>query len=114
MVGRASILSLISALAACSPFESETSKGRAVADRWCAECHRVAVDQPSGSRAGHVLPPPVAAPSFMAVAARPGMDAPQLRRFMAELHLPMPIYRLSAGEREAVIQYILSLGPPGS
>jgi mono/diheme cytochrome c family protein len=99
------------ALAACSVFESDAERGHALADRWCAECHRVAPDQPSGSRAGHLLPPPVEAPSFMAIAARPGVDAAYLGHFMSDLHLPMPTYRLSAAEQASVIRYILSLKP---
>ncbi len=105
-------IAVIAAPSACSIFQSDASKGRAIADRWCAECHRVATDQPSGSRAGHILPPPVEAPSFMSIAARPEVDPDELRHFMAELHLPMPTYRLSADEQDSVIRYILSLRTP--
>lgn len=45
----------------------------------------------------------------MAVAGRPEVDASYLRRFMVELHLPMPTYRLEKAEQESVIEYILSL-----
>ena len=96
-------------LAACTGAAPNTDQGRLIADRWCAECHRIAVDQPSGSRAGHILPPAVDAPSFMSVAARPEVDSYYLHRFMVGQHLPMPTYRLSGAEREAVIDYILSL-----
>jgi mono/diheme cytochrome c family protein len=105
---------LVAVLSACSIFQSDSSKGRAIADLWCAECHRVAADQPSGSRAGHILPPSLDAPSFMSIAARPGVDGDEFRHFMAELHLPMPTYRLSAEEQDSVIRYILSLKPPTS
>ena len=93
----------------CVLFQTERDRGRYVAERWCSECHRVAPDQPSGMRAGHVLPPPVNAPSFMAIAARPGTTRASLARFIGELHLPMPTYRLSETERREVIAYILSL-----
>lgn len=96
-------------VAACSISASDAGKGRVIADRWCAECHRVAPDQPSGSRAGHILPPTVEGPSFMSVAARPEVNSSYLRRFMAGLHLPMPTYRLDIAEQESVIDYILSL-----
>lgn len=95
-------------VSACSAFEGDADKGCAVAERWCAECHRIAPDAPSGSRAGHVLPP-IDAPSFMAVATRPEVDLAYLGQFVGDLHLPMPIYRLSSDEREAVIRYIVSL-----
>lgn len=96
-------------LAGCALLPSPERQGREIADRWCSECHRVSSDQPSGSRPGHILPPPMHAPSFMEVANRPGVDAASLRRFMTELHLPMPTFRLSETEREQVIRYILSL-----
>jgi mono/diheme cytochrome c family protein len=104
----------VALLGACSMFQSDASKGRTIADQWCAECHRVAADQPSGSRAGHILPPPVEAPNFMSIAARAEVDADELRHFMAELHLPMPTYRLSADEQDSLIRYILSLRTPTS
>ncbi|HZS81407.1 MAG TPA: cytochrome c [Stellaceae bacterium] len=85
------------------------SRGRAVAEQWCAECHRIAPDQPSGMRPGHILPPPVAAPSFMTVAHRPYADRAYLKSFISELHPPMPTSRLSPGEREDVVAYLLSL-----
>ena len=89
--------------------QGDPRRGRQVADLWCSECHRVRPDQPSGARPGHLMPPPMVAPSFMAVAARPNTDAASLRRFMTDLHLPMPTYRLSEDEREDVIAHILSL-----
>jgi mono/diheme cytochrome c family protein len=100
---------IAAAVASCTPSVSDVERGRHVADKWCSECHRVAVDQPSGSRPGHVLAPPVNAPSFMSIADRPGVDAASLRHFLADLHLPMPTYRLYPDEREAVIAYIMSL-----
>jgi mono/diheme cytochrome c family protein len=96
-------------LSGCALFPTPEQRGRQVAERWCAECHRIAPDEPSGTRAGHILPPPLVAPSFMDVAARPGLDHAQLERFITELHLPMPTFRLDATEQEQVIRYILSL-----
>jgi hypothetical protein len=49
----------------------------------------------------------------MSIAAKPGVDAAELQRFMSELHLPMPTFRLSPEERDDVIAYLLSLKPPG-
>jgi hypothetical protein len=40
---------------------------------------------------------------------RPYADEAYLERFMGELHLPMPIYRLSQSERSDLVAYILSL-----
>ena len=100
-------------LTGCALFPSDAARGRHVAEIWCSECHRIAPDQPSGARPGHTLPPRVAAPSFMDIAARPATSAAALDHFLADLHLPMPTYRLSAEERRQVIAYILSLKPGG-
>jgi hypothetical protein len=51
-------------------------------------------------------------PAFMTIADRPGTDARSLRRFMDELHLPMPIYRFRPAEQDDIIAYILSLKTP--
>jgi mono/diheme cytochrome c family protein len=103
---------LAAMLAGCALFQSDAERGRKVADTWCSECHRVAPDEPSGARPGHTMGPPVVAPSFMDVAARPYTTADSLDHFLADLHLPMPTYRLSDGERREVIAYILSLRTP--
>ena len=87
----------------------DPGKGHALAEHWCSECHRVSPTDPSGARAGHVLPPPVEAPDFAAVANRPDTDRAYLERFTGELHLPMPIYRLSDSERQDIVAYILTL-----
>ena len=105
------ILALAGVLAGCALFRSDAERGHKVADTWCSECHRISPDEPSGARPGHVLPPPMVAPSFMEVAARPDTTADSLARFIGELHLPMPTYRLSDDERREVIAYILSLRP---
>ena len=104
-------------LAGCTGGErlgGDPVQGHALAEHWCSECHRVAPTDPSGARAGHILPPAVEAPDFAAVARRPYADRAYLERFAGELHLPMPIYRLSESERQDIVAYILTLGsvPP--
>ena len=102
-------LAALALLGGCKTPADQPAEGRKIAEQWCSECHRVEPDQPSGARPGHVLPSPMPGPSFMDIAARPGVDSPWLHRFTDELHLPMPIYRLPPDQREAVIAYILSL-----
>jgi protein required for attachment to host cells/mono/diheme cytochrome c family protein len=113
MSAAALALGLAVILSACASdqrqAEQAEARGHATADKWCSECHRVSPDQPSGARAGHILPPPVAAPSFMAVADRQGITPESLRRFVGGLHLPMPTFRLSPDEQGDVIAYIMSL-----
>jgi mono/diheme cytochrome c family protein len=87
----------------------EPPRGHALAERWCSECHHVSPQDPTGMRAGHVLAPSVTAPDFAQIAQRPYADEAYLERFMGELHLPMPIYRLSQSERSDLVAYILSL-----
>jgi len=104
-------LASVAVLTSCALFQTDAERGRHVADKWCSECHRIAPDQPSGMRAGHVLPPSIAAPSFMDVAAKPSVTVESLDHFLREVHLPMPTYRLRDDERAEVIAYILSLRP---
>jgi mono/diheme cytochrome c family protein len=99
-------------VAACQTVESPAERGYRIADQWCAECHRVSPNEASGARAGHILPPSMPGPAFMTIADRPGTDARSLRRFMDELHLPMPIYRFRPAEQDDIIAYILSLKTP--
>ncbi len=103
------LIAVAALLSGCTIFQSDADRGHYVAERWCSECHRIAPDEPSGMRPGHVLPPPVEAPSFMAIAARPEVDAAWLQHFLSDVHLPMPTYRLTDDERGTVIAYILSL-----
>jgi mono/diheme cytochrome c family protein len=103
------------AMAACSGGPrggGDPSRGHELAEHWCSECHRVSPSDPTGTRAGHVLPPQVAAPDFAAVARKPYADRAYLERFTGELHLPMPIYRLSEAERRDIVAYILTLKRP--
>ena len=106
------IVFVLAFLSGCAIFRSKTEHGHDIAEQWCSECHRVAPDDPSGMRPGHILPPQVVAPSFMDIAARPEVDDAWLHRFTSDIHLPMPIFRLDDHEREFVIAYILSLKPP--
>ena len=47
----------------------------------------------------------------MDIAARPDITLASLDRFLSDVHLPMPTYRLREDERREVVQYILSLKP---
>ena len=106
-------LAVCLALCACSSPEEQhreaVVRGHAIAEKWCSECHRISTDQPSGSRAGHILPPPVNAPSFMEVAERPNIDRDYLNGLAHEFYTPMPTFRLPKNEQEDVMTYILSL-----
>ncbi len=75
--------------------------GKAIAENWCANCHVVGPAQR--------LAPGDAAPPFAAVARMPSTTPLSLRVFLQTPHARMPDYRLSQGEMDAVIAYILGL-----
>lgn len=86
------------------------AEGKAFAREACAACHQVAADQPP--------PPPVfdsienehvAAPSFMAIARDPAMDAEALRRAIRTPAHPMKEQLVADDRLEALIAYIRSL-----
>lgn len=113
--GLAMLLALLGA--ACTP-ESKpappspaasaesAAKGLTIAEKWCAECHRVKAEQRAVAR------PNMHAPAFAAIAARPEVNGAYLARFMEVQHLPMTTYRLYSDEKADVVAYILSLKSP--
>ena len=88
------------ALLAMPAAAQDLSAGRSLAERWCMACHVV---EPSQSMATDN------APSFSAIAARPGTTARSLDRYLSQGHTLMPDFLLSAQERDALVAYILSL-----
>jgi mono/diheme cytochrome c family protein len=96
-LARAVVLVAMLVTGACAPetqsADPDPARGRTVAGEWCASCH---------GATGR-------APGFAEIAMRPGRDHMYLTNFMADLHLPMPTYRLWPEERAAVVAYIQSL-----
>lgn len=88
-------------LAACmaeAPRAGDPARGRLVALEWCAGCHDVTL-APAPARAGQ-------APAFLHLARRAQPDFADVRRFMEELHPPMPTFRLWPEEKENVLAYL--------
>jgi len=79
----------------------QSSRGLALAQRQCAECHAV---QKEYSRS-----PNANAPRFQAIAAIPGMTATALSAALNTSHRAMPNIMLAADEQADIIAYILSL-----
>jgi mono/diheme cytochrome c family protein len=79
------------------------ARGLTIVEKWCADCHRVKLEQRRVARSD------LHAPEFAAIAARPDVNNAFLRRFMEVQHLPMPTYRLYSDEKADVVAYILSL-----
>ena len=80
----------------------DSRQGRRLALDICASCHAV--------RAGEILSPDTAAPSFRAIAHTPGMTAAALTVWLtAHPHHSMPYLTLSREQVRDVSPYILSL-----
>lgn len=81
-------------------------RGLALARQVCSECHAVQPQQ--------LQSPNTRAPTFVALATTPGMTSTALTVALTTPHAGMPMFRLSADQRQAVIDYILSLKQAGS
>lgn len=81
----------------------DVKAGRAVAKRWCADCHVVSEGQRRQATD--------AAPTFDEIAAKKDVTRDKLRAVIANPHGKMPTQALSRDDIEHVITYILSLRP---
>lgn len=81
-------------------------QGLALARQVCFECHAIQPQQ--------LLSPNPRAPTFPQLAATPGMTTAALTVALTTPHVGMPMFRLSSGQREDIIAYILSLRGAGS
>jgi len=75
--------------------------GFALAQQVCSECH--------ATQRGESFSPNSKAPTFSELAATPGMTSAALTVALTTPHAGMPMFRLTAEEREGIIAYILSL-----
>ena len=83
-----------------APNIADVASGHALAERWCAICHAVEANPQ------HV---PDVPPTFAAVAAMKSTTETSLKVFLQTPHANMPDLRLSHGEIDDVVAYILSL-----
>ena len=79
----------------------QASRGLALAQRLCADCHAVQKEYSQSPNAN--------APRFQAIASIPGMTATALLAVLNRPHRAMPNIMLTADEQADVIAYILSL-----
>jgi mono/diheme cytochrome c family protein len=79
----------------------DVKKGRAVAREVCAECHAVGRQT--------LRSPNARSPSFVAVAATPGMTEAALNFILHTSHRNMPNIVLNAEQTAEITAYILSL-----
>jgi mono/diheme cytochrome c family protein len=104
-----------SALQAEGGQSPQVQRGEHLAQLICSTCHVVAHDQefPPGLE--------IRTPSFYQIAARAGLSAQSLRRFITSTHwdehtipMTMPDQHLTEEQAQALIRYILSLRPAPS
>lgn len=105
VMGAVLAMALAPAALAQTAEEGDAQKGRDIARTWCANCH-VVEDNPA--RAADT------APTFRAIAARPGLTADGLRAFLSGQHSNasqgrMPNLSLSRHDVENAVAYLLSL-----
>jgi mono/diheme cytochrome c family protein len=79
----------------------DPERGLAVAREVCSECHAI--------RRGQVRSPNSRSPTFVELAATPGMTATALFVALTTPHAGMPMFMLTAEQRGNIIAYILSL-----
>lgn len=79
----------------------QPSRGLALAQRLCAECHAIQKE--------YARSPNANAPRFQAIASIPGMTAIALSAALNTSHHSMPNVMLAADEQADIIAYILSL-----
>jgi mono/diheme cytochrome c family protein len=79
----------------------DPKEGLALAQQVCAECHATV--------AGQDRSPNAQAPTFVNLAATPGMTRTALLVALTTPHAGMPMFRLTNKQRDDMIAYILSL-----
>lgn len=79
---------------------ADAGHGKALAERWCANCHAVA---PGAKEANDQVP------SFAAIAKRKDMTPDRLRTWLQTPHPNMPNFNLARQNIEDLIAYLRSL-----
>jgi mono/diheme cytochrome c family protein len=79
----------------------DPKEGLAMAQQVCAECHATV--------AGQDRSPNAQAPTFVNLAATPGMTRTALLVALTTPHAGMPMFMLTDKQRDDIIAYILSL-----
>ena len=81
---------------------ADPAAGKALAQKWCAECH---------STGGDRLSPNLAAPTFAELAAEPSITEYTLRAFLRTPHETMPNIKFTPEQMDDIVDYIISLKP---
>ena len=95
------LLGAAAIVAAAPAFGADADNGRRLAHRWCEGCHVVSATQRRTASDQ--------APTFSAIARRPGISAGQIAFFLLEPHPRMPDMALTRTEAADLAAYIASL-----
>ena len=87
-------------------YRRDPEHGLASAREVCSACHAIQAQQ--------LQSPNGRAPTFLALATTPGMTSTALTVALTTPHAGMPMFRLTAEQRDGVIAYILGLKQSGS
>jgi mono/diheme cytochrome c family protein len=80
---------------------NNSAEGLAIARQTCSECHAI--------QKGQTRSPNSSSPTFVEIANVPGMTTMALMAALTTPHAGMPMFILTADQRESIIAYILSL-----
>jgi mono/diheme cytochrome c family protein len=78
-------------------------EGRRLAERWCANCHRIAAGGPG--------PTSDAVPDFPTIAGRPGRTEAGIATFLRQPHATMPDHGLTLRQAEDLAAYLMAQRP---
>lgn len=81
----------------------DAAEGRRMAERWCANCHRIAPGGPG--------PANDAVPAFAAIAERPGRSLDTISAYLRVPHANMPDHGLTLQQSRDLAAYVLSQRP---
>ncbi len=93
--------SLVTAAGPSRSFAADAYHGKAIAERWCTDCHVVEREQKS--------PATDQAPPFASIARTPEFGANKLAILLLAPHPNMPKLALSRSEVADLAEYILTL-----
>lgn len=96
-----SAVSLVAAASFALAANEEVERGHALAEAWCAGCHAVDGTDLRASGKDSL--------SFVAIAGLATTTSPALHAFLATPHPEMPNFKLTGGEIDDLVAYILSL-----
>jgi len=85
--------------AAGAAWAENIDNGRHLSERWCAECHAISPGQGKSRRT----------PSFVAIAAKPGITAEMIAAFLHLPHATMPNPALSATDAQDIAAFIMDM-----